>query len=115
MSAELIVAGVPVYINGSGEDTIVMIHGWPDTHRIWGKQVEFFSKNYRCVTFTLPAFGDVSPKKGYSLDEVVETIYQVIQAVSPDKKIILMIHDWGCIYGYNFAMLCPERDRKSCV
>jgi pimeloyl-ACP methyl ester carboxylesterase len=112
MSTQLVVAGVPVYIEGSGEYTIVMIHGWPDTHRIWSKQVEFFSKNYRCVMFTLPDFGDTSPKKGYSLDEVIETIHQVIQSVSPDKKVILMIHDWGCIYGYQFAMLYPERVKK---
>ncbi len=109
MSTQLVVAGVPVYIDGSGDETIVMIHGWPDTHRIWSHQVRFFSPNYRCVTFSLPGFGDLPQKKGYSLDEVIETIRQVVDAVSPDKKVILMIHDWGCIYGYQFAMLYPDR------
>ena len=109
MSQEMQVAGVTVYLEGEGPETIVMLHGWPDTHRVWSRQVAFFQARYRCVTFTLPGFGDTRMAAGYSLDEVTDTIRQIVDAVSPDSKVILMLHDWGCVFGYQFAMLHPER------
>ena len=38
MAATLQVSDVEVYIEGAG-DTIVMVHGWPDTYRLWDAQV----------------------------------------------------------------------------
>lgn len=109
MKHEMNIAGLPVFIEGNGDETIVMLHGWPDTHRIWSRQIASFKQHYRCVSFSLPGFGDSRQPQGYSLAQVVETIRQIVDAVSPDKKIILMVHDWGCIFGYQFAMLYPQR------
>ena len=33
-----------------------MIHGWPDTHRLWDRQVAALQDRYRCVRFALPGF-----------------------------------------------------------
>lgn len=103
------VAGTPVFSEGDGEETLVMLHGWPDTHRIWDKQVAHFRAGYRCVRFDLPGFAAANSGKGYSLDDVIASIRRVVDAVSPDKKVTLMLHDWGCIYGYEFSMRYPER------
>jgi pimeloyl-ACP methyl ester carboxylesterase len=37
--AVLQVDGVDVHIDGDGAHTIVMVHGWPDTWRLWDAQV----------------------------------------------------------------------------
>jgi pimeloyl-ACP methyl ester carboxylesterase len=29
-----------VIVEGNGAESVVMIHGWPDTHRLWDAQVE---------------------------------------------------------------------------
>jgi pimeloyl-ACP methyl ester carboxylesterase len=54
--------------------------------------------------------GSTSRSKGraYSLDEVVETIRRIVVAVSPDAKVSLLLHDWGCFFGYQFAMRHPQ-------
>lgn len=108
MTPQMHVDGIPLYIAGDGPETIIMIHGWPDTYRIWADQAVHFSARYRCVRFTLPGF-DGSTGEGFTLAQVTEKIRRIAEAVSPDKPVILMIHDWGCIFGYQFAMQYPER------
>jgi len=99
------VAGVEVLVEGRGSRSIVMIHGWPDTHRLWDPQVALFGERYRCVRFTLPGFDD---RRTPSLDELVETIRRVIEEVCPGERVTLLVHDWGCVFGYQFALRHPQ-------
>jgi pimeloyl-ACP methyl ester carboxylesterase len=101
------IAGCPVFIDGNGPQTLVMIHGWPDTHRIWSNQVAFFRDRYRCVTFSLPGFNEAD--EGHSLDQIIGSIAAVVDGVSPDAPVILMIHDWGCVFGYEYLRRHPQR------
>jgi pimeloyl-ACP methyl ester carboxylesterase len=96
---------VEVIAEGAGPKSIVMIHGWPDTHRLWDAQVAALKDRYRCVRFTLPGFDLSQPGRAYSLDEVVETIRKVVAANGPST---LLLHDWGCFFGYQFALRHPE-------
>jgi pimeloyl-ACP methyl ester carboxylesterase len=111
MEKTIEVQGTKVYINGEGKSVIVMIHGWPDTHEIWQKQVDFFKNDYTCVTFTLPGF-DKNDTSKYTLDDIVNRIKDIVDTVSPDSKAILIVHDWGCVFGYEYAMRYPERIEK---
>jgi pimeloyl-ACP methyl ester carboxylesterase len=98
------VDGIEVYIEGEGTETIVMIHGWPDTHRVWDAQVEELKQRYRCVRFTLPGFDITKPRRSYSLDGTIRFISYVVNSVSQKQKVILMLHDWGCMFGYEYYM-----------
>src|SRR6185295_18160654 len=98
------VDNVDVVLEGRGDKAVVMIHGWPDTYRLWDRQVAALAEGYRCVRFTLPGFDAAQPGRAYSLDEVVETIRRIVEQACPGQKVILMLHDWGCFYGYQFAM-----------
>jgi pimeloyl-ACP methyl ester carboxylesterase len=98
------VGEIDVYIEGEGAETIVMVHGWPDTHRLWDAQVEELKHRYRCVRFTLPGFDITKKRRSYSLDATMRVFLHVVKQVCPSGKVILMLHDWGCIFGYEFAM-----------
>lgn len=102
------VGDVEVVVEGTGEKCVVMVHGWPDTHRLWDAQVEALKDRYRCVRFTLPGFDLARPGRAYSLDEVVETIHGVVTQACPGSRVTLLVHDWGCLYGYQFAMRYPQ-------
>lgn len=102
------VAGVEVIEEGQGEQTIVMIHGWPDTYRLWDKQVQALKPHFNCVRFTLPGFIHSPGARAYSLQEITALIEQVVRQVSPDKPVILLVHDWGAIFGYHFTQSHPE-------
>ena len=81
-----------------------MVPGWPDTYRLWDRQVEALKARYRCVRFTLPGFDKEKPRKAYTLDEHVAFMDAVIARVSPRKQVIFLLHDWGCIFGYQYYL-----------
>jgi pimeloyl-ACP methyl ester carboxylesterase len=92
-----------VIVEGDGPRSIVMIHGWPDTYRLWDKQVLALKDKYRCIRFTLPGFEPANKNYAPSLDDVIETIHQVVTKQSPGQPVTLLVHDWGCLFGYEFA------------
>lgn len=112
MSSVVSVASLDAYIEGDGPETIVMIHGWPDTYRLWDAQAEFFKNRYRCVRFTLPGFEAAHVRHAYSLDELTSLFKQLIEHVCPRQKVILMLHDWGCVFGYEFYTRNPQMVSK---
>lgn len=82
-----------------------MVHGWPDTHRLWDSTVEALKGRYRCVRFTLPGFEPGAPKHAYPFSELMELLRHIVAQFSP---VTLLLHDWGCVFGYQFAMRHPE-------
>lgn len=108
MLKTLTVENTVVHIEGAGPATLVMVHGWPDTRELWRPQIAHFKDGYECVSFTLPGFA-AGDHGGYSVDDVVARIAAVVEAVKPEGKIILLLHDWGCVFGYEYAMRFPER------
>ena len=103
------IAGIEVHVDGDpGAPAIVMVHGWPDTYRLWDAQVEFLKSKYRCIRFTLPGFDDSQMRRAYTMDEVTAFIQQVIEYLCPGEKVTLMVHDWGCVFGYEFYMRNPK-------
>src|ERR671925_1268282 len=102
------IGDVEVIVEGTGPEAIVMIHGWPDTYRLWDAQVEALKGSYRCVRFTLPGFAPAAPKRAYSFAELLETLRRVVEETCPGQRVILLLHDWGCFFGYQFAMRHPE-------
>ncbi|WP_295991012.1 alpha/beta hydrolase [Rugamonas sp.] len=102
------IGGVEVHIEGAGAETIVMIHGWPDTYRLWDAQVEALKADYRCVRFTLPGFDIDKERRPYSLDLTMRMFDNIIRHVNAGQRVILMVHDWGAFLGYQFAMRFPK-------
>lgn len=103
------VDGIEVRIEGDPGPAIVMVHGWPDTWRLWDAQVAHFRASHRCVRFTLPGFDVSRPARPMSFEAMVAFLHQVIDAVSPSRPVVLMLHDWGAAYGYALADAHPSR------
>lgn len=102
------VNGTEVIVEGSGGKSVVMIHGWPDTHRLWDGQVQALKAKYRCVRFTLPGFDLDERGRAYSLDEVVDRLHRIVEQACPRERVTLLLHDWGCVFGYHFAQRHPQ-------
>jgi pimeloyl-ACP methyl ester carboxylesterase len=112
MEAAQRIDGVDVYVQGSGMKAIVMVHGWPDTYRLWDEQVEHLKANYRCVRFTLPGFDCATPRRAHSLAALVDTLKRIVEQTCAGDQVTLLLHDWGCIFGYEFALRHPELVRR---
>ena len=97
-----------IQIDGNGEHTIVMLHGWPDTGELWQAQVADLQTDYRCVRLTLPGFSAGEPSRALNMNEVVAWLDESIRAVS-DRPVILMAHDWGAAFAYAYVRAHPGR------
>jgi len=107
--AQLVVDGIEVFIEGDGPQTVVMIHGWPDTWRLWQGTVDRLKGQCRCVRFSLPGFDVTKPPRPVSLDQMVALFKAIVDAMSPGQPVVLLTHDWGAIFGYEFAHRHPDR------
>ncbi len=97
-----------VLVEGRGE-LILMVHGWPDTRELWQLQVDALAPHMRCARFTWPGF-EAAPGNGpRSLDELVGLMAAVADRLSPDAPVVLLMHDWGCMFGQEFAARHPDR------
>jgi pimeloyl-ACP methyl ester carboxylesterase len=112
MSSGISLDGVDIHVAGGGAETIVMVHGWPDTYRLWDSAVEALKTRYRCIRFTLPGFDPSTPHRAYTLGELIDFVDALVERFSPGGKVILMLHDWGCIVGYQYYVRHPERVAK---
>lgn len=106
------VAGIAVLIDepadpADARGTIVLLHGWPDTAALWDGTVAELSPQWRCVRFTLPGFGPGDAPGARTLDEVVEQLHQVVRFADGGRPVTLLLHDWGCLFGYHFLRRYP--------
>jgi pimeloyl-ACP methyl ester carboxylesterase len=102
------VQGLTVSVEGQGP-TVVMLHGWPDSPALWDETVSALRDAYCCVRFPLPGFDLNKPPRPVSVNEMCELIGAVADAVSPAEPVTLLLHDWGCFFGYEYAARHPER------
>jgi len=108
-SAPIPIRGVDVRFEGDSPDTVVMLHGWPDSYRLWDATTEALKDRFCCVRFTLPGFDVQAPPRPTSLDDMCEWLLTVVDQVSPGLPVRLLLHDWGCVFGYEFAARHPKR------
>lgn len=99
-----------IFIEGDGPETLVLLHGWPDTPQVWNAQIAAFKPSYRCLRFALPGF--VTPAPAPTLESILESLAAAVDTASPDAPVTLVLHDWGCVFGYEYAQRYPERVRR---
>lgn len=109
MAEQPMVDGTGLLVEGQGSEMLLMLHGWPDTHRLWDSLVAALGDRFRCARFTWPGFGPDSGRTMPTLDETMALVLQVVDRLAPGGKVTLVLHDWGCIFGYQFAMRHPDR------
>ncbi len=106
--------GLTVHVEGSGP-TLLLLHGWPDSAALWDATVAALRDGYRCVRFTLPGFDVDLPPRSMSVHQLTDLIAAVVDQVSPDQPVTLLLHDWGCLFGAAYARRYPERVARAVV
>lgn len=100
--------GTEVVVEGDGPP-IVLLHGWPDTLRLWDPQVAALRSRYRCIRFTWPGFEPGAPRRTHTLDALLALLDGVVEQAAGGGPVTLLVHDWGCLFGYQWALRHPER------
>jgi non-heme chloroperoxidase len=90
---------VKIYVEdlneGAGK-TILFIHGWPGSHKLFEYQFDILPKlGYRCIGIDTRGFGDSDkPYKGYNFDRLSDDVRYIIDLLKL-KNITLVGHSTG--------------------
>lgn len=96
-------------VAGEGEHCVLMVHGWPDGPALWQASSDALQDRYRCVRVCLPGFDLSRPAQAPTLDQLVDHLLACADAHSPGRPVTLLLHDWGCFFGYELAARHPHR------
>lgn len=93
-------------------ETVLLLHGFPDSHKLWRYQVPALREaGYRTVTPDLRGFGDSdwpSDVRDYRLTASVKDMVAVLDALEVDRAHVVC-HDFGAVVGWLLAALQPDR------
>jgi len=90
----------------AGRPVIVLVHGYPDNRHMWDPVALLLSRQYQVVAYDVRGAGaSHKPKRvaDYTLAKLTQDFTAVIRAVSPDRPVHLVAHDWGSIQSWEFV------------
>src|SRR4051812_17211019 len=94
--------------------TVVMVHGWPDTHLLFDGVAEQLAEDHHVVAYDTRGQGDSSDPgsvERFALAELAQDLFAVVEAVSPDRPVHLLGHDWGSVQCWE-AVCEPGADQR---
>jgi pimeloyl-ACP methyl ester carboxylesterase len=103
--------GTPISyeVYGTGELTLVFVHGWSCDARYWRAQLPYFSKDHRVVVLDLAGHGHSGTTRSqYAMKSFGEDVQAVIEATG-GSRVILIGHSMGGTVIAEAARLMPNR------
>lgn len=111
ISSEDVQLYTEVYGSPMSKDTLILLHGFADSHQTWNNLVDFLNKDYRVICFDIRGFGKSSvpqSKRGFSMEHLVSDLDHVINHYCKDgQKVHLVGHDWGGMIHWSYISI-PE-------
>lgn len=103
-----------VAVEGSGP-LVVMVHGFPESWFSWRHQMTPIAQaGFTACAIDVRGYGGSGKPHAvadYDMAHMIGDICGVIEALSPQKKAILLGHDWGAPMVWNSALTRPDRVR----
>ena len=68
-------------IVGSGDQSLLFLHGWLDTKSVWEESLAFFAADYRCFSLDFPGAGDsTNAEDVYDIPALVKLVASFCRA-----------------------------------
>lgn len=94
---------------GTGDPTLVLVHGWSCDARYWRAQVPHFAKRHRVVTLDLAGHGHSGAGRArYTMAAFGEDVRAVVEATD-SREVILVGHSMGGAVIAEAARRMPDR------
>jgi pimeloyl-ACP methyl ester carboxylesterase len=92
---------------GSGSETLVFLHGFPEFWYSWRHQIEAFAPEFRVVAPDLRGYNETENAGPYDTGTLQEDVAALIRHLG-EEKVHLVGHDWGGAVGWLLAINRPE-------
>ncbi|GGX16391.1 SDR family oxidoreductase [Streptomyces lomondensis] len=90
-----------------GRPTVVLVHGYPDSKEVWSEVAARLAERFHVVAYDVRGHGrSTAPEPlrgGFTLEKLTDDFLAVADAVSPDRPVHLVGHDWGSVQGWEFT------------
>ncbi|MEV3852895.1 SDR family oxidoreductase [Streptomyces sp. NPDC050095] len=87
--------------------TVVLVHGYPDSKEVWTEVATRLADRFHVVLYDVRGHGrSTAPtplRGGFTLEKLTDDFLAVIDAVSPDRPVHVVGHDWGSVQSWEFV------------
>ncbi|PKV86806.1 NADP-dependent 3-hydroxy acid dehydrogenase YdfG [Streptomyces sp. TLI_146] len=89
------------------QPTVVLVHGYPDSKEVWSEVAVRLAERFHVVLYDVRGHGrSTAPaplRGGFTLEKLTDDFLAVVDAVSPDRPVHLVGHDWGSVQAWEFV------------
>ncbi|MFC9947633.1 SDR family oxidoreductase [Streptomyces pratensis] len=97
------------------QPTIVLVHGYPDSKEVWSEVAGRLAEHRHVVLYDVRGHGrSTAPaplRGGFTLEKLTDDFLAVVDAVSPDRPVHVVGHDWGSVQSWEFATVERTKGR----
>ena len=108
---KVVVGGGDVHytVHGSGDRTLVLVHGWTCDQTSWQKVLPGLSRTYRVVTLDLPGHGASAarPEGAYSMAQFAAAL-EAVRAATSVESAVFVGHSMGAAVITRYAQEHPQ-------
>ncbi|MFF2849940.1 SDR family oxidoreductase [Streptomyces sp. NPDC058001] len=87
--------------------TVLLVHGYPDSKEVWSEVAVRLADRFHVVLYDVRGHGRSTPPRplrgGFTLEKLTDDFLAVADAVSPDRPVHLVGHDWGSVQSWEFV------------
>ncbi|WP_407110625.1 SDR family oxidoreductase [Streptomyces sp. DSM 116494] len=98
-----------------GRPTLVLVHGYPDSKEVWSEVAPRLAERFHVVAYDVRGHGrSTAPRPlrgGFTLEKLTDDFLAVVDAVSPDRPVHLVGHDWGSVQSWEFVTVGRAKGR----
>lgn len=102
-------------LGDAARPTVMLVHGYPDSKEVWSEVASRLAERFHVVLYDVRGHGrSTAPKPlrgGFTLEKLTDDFLAVADAVSPDRPVHLVGHDWGSVQGWEFATVERTKGR----
>lgn len=99
------------YVSGGPREarTVVLLHGYPDSHFSWARVAPTLARHLRVVAPDLRGHGRSSrPTRGYAVEDLAEDVLALLDELGIDEAIVVG-HSMGSFVAQRLADVAPDR------
>ncbi|MEU9199506.1 SDR family oxidoreductase [Streptomyces sp. NPDC048332] len=104
-----------VELGDTARPTIVLVHGYPDSKEVWTQVARQLAEQWHVVLYDVRGHGrstaPVPLRGGFTLEKLTDDFLAVADAVSPDRPVHVVGHDWGSVQAWEFATVSRTEGR----